>query len=495
MAKLLGIDIGSTSVRTILIRSSYRKLAVEGIGECEMASVPTLAEALRVATQGLAVQGESAAVSLPGERIFVRTLSLPKTAQKQLAEVLPFELEANLPIELDEIVYDHALRRRASSEDALDVIAVAARTEDVSERIELLKAALSTEPEKVIGGSFPLAALALVMPELGQEGPLGILEVGERRTELLLLDQGDPLFARTLGQGAEGFAEDASPFLRELRQTLSSFRASGGKPLTRLYVAGPGASLPGIEAFLAGELGLEISQLPTPELEPMSEELSSALPRFTKAFALALSLAPRAKVLHLRRGPLAYERGYGFLREKIPVLSGLAAVIVASLVFSTWAELRSLGQERNILEEALATLSKEVLGEETRDAERAMELVSRGPGAADEDPLPYVDAFDVMVQLANAVPEEMDHDVEELDVQRGKVTIHGIVPTIPDAQEVAAGLRKYRCFQDVKIVRTNQVVGDNRQKYLLEAELRCPVEKKAANESNGASGDREGAKP
>lgn len=494
MPKLLGIDIGTTSVRAILVRSSYRKLAVEGVGECEIASVATLSEALRLATQGLSAQGESVSVSLGGERIFVRPLRVPKTAQKQLAEVLPFELEASLPIELDEIVFDYALRRRSGSDEELDVLAVAARTEDVSDRIELARGVLTTEPEKVIGGSLPLAALAQVMPALGQEGPIGILEIGEQQSELLILEHGDAVFARTLGRGAEGFAEDSTPWLRELRQTLSSFRASGGKSLDRLYLAGPGASLPGIEGFLAAEVGIQAVPLPPAEVEPMSEELAAALPRFAKAFALALSLTPRAKVLQLRRGPLAYERGYGFLREKIPVLSGLAAVIVASLVFSTWAELRSLGQERHVLEEALAALSKEVLGVETRDAERAMELVSRGPGAADEDPLPYVDAFDVMVQLANALPEDMDHDVEELDVQRGKVIIHGIVPTIPDAQEVAAGLRKYRCFQDVKIVRTNQVVGDNRQKYLLEAELKCPVEKKSTD-SNGASGDREGAKP
>ena len=41
--------------------------------------------------------------------------------------------------------------------------------------------------------------------------------------------------------------------------------------------------------------------------------------------------------------PLVYERGYGFLREKVPLLSGLFAVVLFSFLFATWAELRSLG--------------------------------------------------------------------------------------------------------------------------------------------------------
>lgn len=494
MAKLLGIDIGGESVRVVLVRSSYRKFAVEGIGECELSAAPTLGDAIVLAASQLVAPGESIAVAVDGERLFVRSLTLPPTALKQLGEVLPFELEANLPIELDDIVFDHALRRRPTGEGALDVIAVAARTDDVRERIDLIRGALGVEPEKVGAGGFPLASLVTIMPELAAGGPIGILEIGERRSELVILEQGEPVFARTLGRGTQGLSESATPLSRELRQTLSAWRASGGAAITRIHLAGPGSSLPGIDAYLQSELAIEVAQLPTPQLEPTSEEQLASLPRYAKALGLALSLGSRAKTMNLRTGPLAYERGYGFLRDKIPVLSGLAVVVVASFFFSAWAEMRSLGRDREVLEQALTQLSREVLGEATSDPERVTELLARGPGAADEDPLPYVDAFDVMVQISKAVPDAMAHDIEELDVQRGKVTIHGIVPTIPDAQEIAQALRSYRCFQDVKIVRTNQAVGDTRQKYVLELELKCPNGKKDEKKSND-SGSSEGAKP
>ena len=51
---------------------------------------------------------------------------------------------------------------------------------------------------------------------------------------------------------------------------------------------------------------------------------------------------------------------------------------LVSFVFSAWAESRSLNQENAALAETMAQMSKEVLGEETDDAERVMdEFVGR----------------------------------------------------------------------------------------------------------------------
>jgi general secretion pathway protein L len=223
------------------------------------------------------------------------------------------------------------------------------------------------------------------------------------------------------------------------------------------------------------------------------------VPRFAKALSLALALTARSKGLNLRRGPLAYERGFGFLREKVPLLTGLAVVILFSFFFSTWAEVRALAQERQVLEAALGTVTKDVFGESTTDPARANELLDKSTSGAEEDPMPRADAFDVMVQLSEAVQEGVVHDIEELDVQRGHVTVHGIAPTIPDAQQIATQLKSVRCFQDVKIVRTNQEVGGDRQKYTMEFDIKCPSENKdkgaAAAASSAAPSAPPGAKP
>ncbi len=268
-----------------------------------------------------------------------------------------------------------------------------------------------------------------------------------------------------------------------------------------VYLVGSGAGAPGAREFFQGELGMEVAPLPPVHVDDADEAKLAAVPRFAKALSLAVALGSRGKGYNLRRGPLAYERGYGFLREKVPLLSGLFAVVIFSFLFATWAELRSLGQERETLEAALSSVTKDIFGEATSDPQRATELLDKSTIAADDDPLPHVDAFDVMVQLSQAVPESITHDVEELDVQRAHVTVHGIVPTIPDAQQIATTLKTVRCFQDVKIVRTNQELGGDRQKYALEFDLKCPAEGKdkdkaaAAASGSAAAGSVPGGKP
>ena len=97
-----------------------------------------------------------------------------------------------------------------------------------------------------------------------------------------------------------------------------------------------------------------------------------------------------------------------------------------------------------------------------------------------------------MVKLSEQIPESMTHDIEELDVQKNHVVVHGIVSTVADTETIRTNLKTERCFSEPKITRTTQMVGENRQKYVLEFDLKCPEDqkggdKKAAGASASAS--------
>jgi general secretion pathway protein L len=500
MAKYLGIDVGGSYVRAVLVRTSYRRVVIEAMSEIERPPAMPLDEAVRTVAGPLVSPGEAIAINLDGERTFMRRLTIPAAAQKQLSEVLPYELEAELPFELAEGVYDYALLRRTAPEDPLAVFAVVARTDDVRAQIALVKDAVADEPERVAPGGLALASLVSVVPEVGVVGPVALLDLEAERSEVVILERGDPVWARTLSRGVAGLPGSAPALAREMRQTVAAFRGTGGGAPEIGYLVGSGASVPGAAEFLAAEVGFSLEPLPAARLfEPLPEHLDQ-VPRFAKALSLALALTARGRGLNLRKGPLAYERGFGFLREKVPLLTGLAVVIVFSFFFSTWAELRALAQEKVVLQAALSTLTRDVFGESTDDPARATDLLDRSTGTGEEDPLPHADAFDVMVQLSEAVPDGVTHDIEELDVQRAHATVHGIAPTIPDAQQIAASLKNFRCFQEVKIVRTTQEIGGDRQKYNMEFDVKCPSEGKdkaspAGAASGASSGAPAGAKP
>jgi general secretion pathway protein L len=497
----VGIDIDASAVRVAVVRTAYRKTSLEALVSAEIAEAGGVTEALRAAMAG-ALAGkpfDAAAVAIEGYRAAVHTLSLPSSALKQLAEILPFELEAAMPVDMSESIFDYRVlpkaRLESGAEDPkLEVLTVVGRIDDVRARIDLVKGALGIEPERVGVGAFPLANLVSSTPILGEAGPIVIVDLGLRSSEVLFLANGEAVFARTLSFGTEGLPGTAPKLARELRVTVAAYRASGGMPPARVFLCGVGAFESGAESFLAAELELPVERLPPPSIDftLIGSDRAFELPRFAKAIGLALGLGGRG-VIDLRRGPLAYERGFAWVREKVPVLAGLAAVIVVSFFFSAWAQLHAANKDQTRLEGALATVTKDVLGEETNSATRAQELLSQQTGVNDDDPMPHADAFDVMVKLSEDISPSTVHDIEELDVNKGHVVLRGIVGTIPEAQSISASLANEKCFSDVKITRTAQVPGGERQKYVLELDIKCPEDIKGGakkpSSTSGAAND------
>lgn len=491
MSTFLGIDIGNTAVKVAVIRTAYRKVQLAGLASVEVAQAGGVVEAISAATRMVMGTnggvGDAVAVAIDGSRTTVKIVGLPLTAQKTIGDVLPFELESQLPFDLSEAVFDYRQLPgvRETKGEELAVLVGLAKVVDVQARIDLAKTAIGAEPERVGLGAFPIANLVPWIAGLG-EGIVAVCDLGTVSSDLLIMKNGEPVFARTVGLGTKGLPGTAAKLARELRTTIAAHRAQGGEPPTRLYLCGGGAYVSGAEAFLSSALEIPVEVLPAPTLEVQALTPGSVQPqdsattnaRFAKAIGLALGLGPRQVGFNLRKGPLAFERGFAWVKEKIPILAGLAAVILVSFFFSAWAQLYAKSKERAALEGALGKVTKEVLGEETTSAERAKELLGQQTSINDEDPLPHADAFDVMVKISDLIPPSMVHDIEELDIQKGHVVLHGIVGSIPDAQQIKTNVSNEKCFSDAKITRTNQVVGDNRQKYVLEFDIKCPEDQK-----------------
>lgn len=500
MSTLVGIDIGASAIKCAVLHSTYRKLQVVSLTTVELSGGLTrgeaIAQAVRLAVGERGGAGDSIAAALPGTLGTVRVLELPATAQKQLSEVLPFELESALPFDVAEAVFDfRVLPARAASEakaGTLSVLVAVARTESVRALIDDVQAALGAEPERVEVGAFPIVAVAKTVPDAAR-GTVAFVDIGTDSSDILVMSDGEPVFSRTVSQGTRGLPQTASKLARELRMSIGAYRSVGGDAPREVYLCGGGAFVTGAESFLSSALGVPVAPLPAVglDLALVPEERIAELPRYAKALGLAFGLADRSLGVNLRRGALAFERGFAWLREKVPVLAGLTAVLLVSFLLSTWAQLYAKSKEREVLEAALSTVTKETLGEETASAERANELLAQATGSSERDPLPHADGFDVMLMLSEAVPSGVQHDIEELDVQKGHVVVHGVVSTIPEAQGILASLEKAHCVSDAKITRTTQVVGGERQKYALEFDLRCPedekVKKKAPQAAASAS--------
>jgi general secretion pathway protein L len=311
--------------------------------------------------------------------------------------------------------------------------------------------------------------------ELSQtEAPVAIIDLGAKRLDVLIVEEGQAVFARTAAIGITVLPEGAVQIAACIRQTLIAYNALGGAPVEVIYLTGEGAGIDGAQAYLSTEVRTSVIPLPVFLGIDIAEAERANLPRFTKAIGVALGLGARPRDPDLRQGPLAFQRGYAFLKEKAPLLSGLVTAILISLMFSAWAELRNLDKQHAVLVSELETVSKAVLGEAVTDPDAAMTLLQKKRGAEEADPMPYMDGFDVVVELSKSVPEAITHDIEEFDMQKEHVKLTGILGSAAEAQEIVSKLKEHRCFQEMRLGKVTQVVNSDRQKYGVEWDVRCP---------------------
>ncbi len=475
MARLVGIDVRATHVRVALLQTQYRGVKLLGYREAPLAGLHEVEEALRVVGLPLVQQGEHVASCVSGDQLFIRDIELPATAAKQLGDVVPFEIEAQVPLDFDELCFDYRLLNRKPGQATMKVLAVATRISVVKQQIDLIQRSLGVEPERVGAGPLPLANLAQVVPDFRVPGLVAVLDVGLGSSDLVVLEDGYPVFARTLSVGAEA---GAGAMIAALRQSQAAWLQRSSDPFLRLFLAGAGPTIDGAALVLSEALGLAVSPFPQMYFEDKPPGPPGSLVGFEKAIGLALGLAGGARDLNLRSGPLAYQHSYEFLKTKLPAVAALLGVIIMSFIFSVWAKSKSLDVENESLKQALGTMSEQVLGERFETAEELAEMLDKSASLQERDPQVELDAFDILIEVTKAIGEDIVHDFDEFDVQGDKVKMQGIVGATEEAENIAAELGKHRCFKDVKISKISQVVNSKRQKYSLTFDVSCGPEKK-----------------
>lgn len=486
MSRVLGIDIRDNHVRIAALRAGYRKLELDGLFEELISAHSSPEEALRACFLKLPSGGHDTIVaSVDGARCFTHSLTFPASARKRLSELLPFELEASLPIDIEELVIDHLILSGKSSEGAtpeLSVLSVAARTEHVREMIDLVRDATGHQPERVGASATELEQLAYLNPVLRSDETIALVDLGFARTDVCIIQGGNLRQARALSLGAEGFPDEATAFVARLRQTLSAYATTTGIDVSKMYLVGDGARLTGVTQFLAAQLGIVVEIFDKIEVEAISPESEYQLPMFGRALGTAMH-GVRGKGLDLRQGELTFERGYEHLKARAPLLGGLVAAILLSFLFSVWAESRALSSEHEALVASLEEITQSTFGTATGDPDEAETELEKARKSRPEDPMPYLDGFGLAVVLSEAIPTELTHDVEEFDLAKGKLSLRGIVGSAEDAQKVSKALGEHRCVEEPNVTKITQVVNSDKERYTLEAEVRCPEDQGGKNKT------------
>lgn len=524
MARILGLELGENTIRGTLVRTALRKaevlryveVPVEATAEAQPEAPgdtpdgapepPGPGDARRAAVQAVIAAcdpgPDQVIVALDGREASLRAVELPAAAARRAAEVLPFELEPLLPFPAEDAILDH----QVIEQDALTLRLLAAavphaRVADLLSRL----ADDGVDPREVAVGAAALDGLGLLAPRLA-EGVTLVLQVADGVANVCVMLKGQAAYGRTLA-AADDWMREGSGFESELRRSLAAWRAAGGDPIDRAWIAGELPPAPAPEppppAAEGDGTGEDEAPSPTPSRAPPPPDPAAAwlhrvagvpaervsMPaadgatredaaRFAFSAALAARTVEKRKRFDLRRGDLAYTAtGSALHRYARTVLVGAAAVLVA-FAFATFAEWRVLAAEHRRLADELDRVSEEAFGQGTRSPSRARELLARGSRV--DDPIPEVDAWDLLEFVNGAIPEDVPHSTRtflvELDDEGGdgRFELVGSVTSLAERDAIAQAVEAHGCLKELERGSTSaEPGGEGRLRYQLEADIRC----------------------
>lgn len=339
MKSLLGLDIGSHSIKLIEIGSSgVPQLLAAG-------SIPTPPKALQSSLEAdhqavaLAIKqliketgakSTSVVLALPESQVFTRVIEVPALSNRELSSAISWEAEQYIPLPLDQVNLDYSILRDAkeTGTDKMDVLLVACpktlleKYLSIIEHAELIPVAAETE--------IIATARALSRSVSSVKGASLLVSLGAQTTDIAILRAGVLAFTRSISAGGEALSRalvsgldfnvnQAEEFKRtygleqdklqgkivtavkpimdtiigEIKRALAFYTEKHKNERVEVaLLSGGTAKLPGMVVYIAQNIGIE-TQLANPWIGIKRDPRFAVLDKEGSTFTVAAGLALR----------------------------------------------------------------------------------------------------------------------------------------------------------------------------------------------------------
>jgi type IV pilus assembly protein PilM len=380
--RILGIDIGSSSIKALEMDSAFGRYDIHDYHEVELKATDDPEVALSKLVGTLTKTPDRIVVALPAGKVTLRNLQLPTRDKKSILSGVGFELEDELPFPMEEATYDYTVLNQGRQGSAVHVAATlkrhAASTLARYENSKLAPDMMTTEPwayrtllNRVLGPNAPDAPVLLI--DIGQNRTLFYVQKKETPTFVREIQWGGADLTAAIGKkfsfqneqaesakldrgivsGAPG-EKELSPeeleiaqcleealetgFSHELRQIELMCKNVTTQNISQIYLTGGTSLLTGLAPWIESKIKIPTKLLPalssiTPSGVTYSDQTDA---RFLLAASLALCMVGTHRTsINFRKGEFAKHgksRELNFKVLRKPLIA--AAIVLTTLLLS-----------------------------------------------------------------------------------------------------------------------------------------------------------------
>lgn len=317
-ASVIGIDIGSSSIKVVQMRRKAGKAILETYGELALGPYAgievgratklepdKLVTALNDVLRESNATTKSVAISIPMRQSLVAVIRMPQMQEKQLAQMIPIEARKFIPVPITEVSLDWFVIPKIDPEP--DDYEGVPEGQHKMPQIEVLVVAIHNDVlqnfSTIVSSSeldasfFEIEMFSTVRAviETGDNTPIMMCDFGAGATKVYMVERGIIRASHLINKGSQDitlaisqsigvsieFAErlkrnygkntreqdeqikqiidlNLSPILSEMNTVLINFQKKYNKNVTKVYLIGGGALLTGLEQQAQQKLSIPV---------------------------------------------------------------------------------------------------------------------------------------------------------------------------------------------------------------------------------------------
>jgi type IV pilus assembly protein PilM len=340
-ASVIGLDIGSSSVKAVEIAQKSRDKGFElrSLGQAPLASEAivqgaflnssAIVDAIREAIDNGKIGAKDVAAAVSGHSVIVKRVNLPHMTREELEDQIQWEAEQYIPFDVNEVNLDFQILDSNEEEGQMDVLLVAAKKDLIDDYFQVIsEAGLNPVAIDVAGFAVqnafeinyeqdPDAVTALVninvlrngIPAFTRDIMTGGAQYTEEIQKALSVSYEEAERIKMGGApGEDGQVQEVIPqeveqamrsvsdtVISEISRSLDFFAATAADArITRVQLSGGGSKISGFAAAFKERTGLETELMnPLAHMLPSKGFDAAHLESMGPLLAVAIGLATR----------------------------------------------------------------------------------------------------------------------------------------------------------------------------------------------------------
>ena len=212
--KIFGLDLSDLSVKVFQIEKDGKKDVVRGYGSLDIPfgniedgriinkeEVVVAIKTLLKSPSAKKINSNKVICSLPESKAFVRIITIPKMSEEEAKEAVKWEMEASMPMSLEDVYFDWQFLEDKDSENQ-KVLTAAVSREVVDDWMDVLK--LSGLDVYGLEIESMATIRSLVKSNATKNETSLIVDLGARRTSFILAEGIVPYFTSSIPFSSEG---------------------------------------------------------------------------------------------------------------------------------------------------------------------------------------------------------------------------------------------------------------------------------------------------